>query len=93
MEDFSSGYNSKVLLVSLDFLKNILLCDSVYQCVSVLQYYGLNVDVHHQQVNFRRDRFLSEKPIVNIYISYFDLCSQINIFELFPDEIEKRTFC
>lgn len=69
MECFSVAYQSKVLYVSLDWLKNILFCESVQQLTFDLKYYGLMCNPQTKTIQFQRDSFQSSKPIVIFYFN------------------------
>lgn len=62
LQCFSVGYHSKVLTVPSDWLKNILLNDSIEQLHADCKYYGLTVD--NQSIKFQRESFQSSKPTV-----------------------------
>lgn len=64
MECFSTAYQSKVLHVSMDWLKNILFCESVHELTFDLKYYGFLANPQTKTIQFQRDSFQSSKPIV-----------------------------
>lgn len=84
IECFSVAYQSKVLTVSLDWLKDILFCESALQLVWDLKYYGLESDPKTKTIKFQRDSFQASKPIViySLNIRYSKLVSfdLLNIF-------------
>lgn len=69
---FSVAYQSKVLAVPLDWLKDLMFYRSIRQLTTDLQYYGLTVDLNSNTIKFQRDSFQTAKPIVIYY--YF--CTQ-----------------
>lgn len=68
MEWFSVAYQSKVLYVSLDWLKDIMFCESVQQLSFDLKYYGLLCNPQTRTIQFQRDSFQASKPIVSVFV-------------------------
>lgn len=65
-----------MLTVPLDWIKNILFCDSVDSLIDECRYYGLVCYMPTKSIKFQRDLFDLSKQTVNFYM-FFNFC-QIN---------------
>lgn len=66
LQCFSVAYQSKMLAVPFDWLKQILLYHSIDQLAEDLKYYGLVENTQVKCLNFQRDSFQAAKTIVSL---------------------------
>lgn len=59
------GYQSKLLMVPLDWLSKVLQFPSVDQLVQDCKYYGIHVDHQAKAVKFAKADFNVAKPVVS----------------------------
>lgn len=68
---FSVAYQSKVLTVPLDWLKNVLNCSSLNDVLTDCKYYNIKCEISQNCVRFNRSEFDAAKPIVSFKIAAY----------------------
>lgn len=61
---FSVAYQSKVLTVRNEWLKNVLLYDSDKRLIDDLRYYGIQIDDKNRNTRFAKTDFKFDSPTV-----------------------------